>query len=868
MATKRQSSNSSNGPSRIHLLDVGHDQYGDSLLCEVKGRTILIDGGHQADYAGASGHPSIPFQVADILSVKQGAAHVDLLVVSHAHNDHIGCLPEMVLNDKLTADYVLLVDPALAFDVKGTAKRKKSSGGSDALDGLVALLREEPRSDLTDRMSYAAAAADAQGLPQRYTDMIAKLEGSGKVFRHGTSDLAPLKTAFKDIGLKVLGPNDAQLKACRDMILGFHQDASRDFAPVASSDAGAFEVYQKIQERLADGTDAFKGPGPALNLQSSVLVFGDGTHKFLLTGDSQLEKPEVGGDAIKNGVAELLAAIAAEAPFDFVKLGHHGSYNAFGDTLLQAIGQGSVNFGICTGSGSLHHPSPAALDILKKNTARLTWVRTDRNGLSTFTFGAGQPDVEVTKNKLNDLSPPGGKDDPTTGAIPAAVTVAVPVGGTLPAVALTSEQMPTEINVQAFATSVAPTPIEIRIPYLPEIGVRVTLTMEVSPGGPVQSKSSAAVASNAKVGDMVLAGGRKLPPLLFITNESALARNVGTLFARQLLDQLRSQGHHVLSTLPNSGSDSTPCAAATTAYLRRISGAEGVVILGGLDVVPSQCRDALPAKLRQRLRFSDDEDDFIIWSDSVYGDVDGDGLGEIPVSRIPDGRSAKLLSACLTASSSAQTHVNGVRNSAREFAQRIYEKYFKNGPQEITSSGPVNARAKPYQIDGSRVYLMLHGSYTDATSFWGEDPNTNQFLEAVMLDTVAVPAGAIILTGACWGALTVRERARDWRPGIVLNPRTRADSLALRFLERGPLAYVGCTGEHYSPNEEPFAFYGGPLHDAFWGEVLQKGSSPAKALFNARKTYLGEIPHQNGGVTDEAIERKLYEQFTCLGLGW
>ncbi|HEY6202461.1 MAG TPA: hypothetical protein VI056_05410 [Candidatus Limnocylindria bacterium] len=32
--------------SRIHLLDVGEKQYGDSIFCQLGDKQILIDGGH------------------------------------------------------------------------------------------------------------------------------------------------------------------------------------------------------------------------------------------------------------------------------------------------------------------------------------------------------------------------------------------------------------------------------------------------------------------------------------------------------------------------------------------------------------------------------------------------------------------------------------------------------------------------------------------------------------------------------------------------------------------------------------------------------------------------------------------------------
>jgi hypothetical protein len=86
------------------------------------------------------------------------------------------------------------------------------------------------------------------------------------------------------------------------------------------------------------------------------------------------------------------------------------------------------------------------------------------------------------------------------------------------------------------------------------------------------------------------------------------------------------------------------------------------------------------------------------------------------------------------------------------------------------------------------------------------------------------------------------------------------------LLRAGANAFVGATGVHYSPGEGG-GFFGGPLHAAFWDEI-RRDRAPAEALFNARQTYVQEIPHGRTSLWNLAVERKLYKQFTCLGLGW
>src|SRR5881296_2319032 len=89
----------------VHLLDVGVEEYGDSILCQFGDATIMIDGGHPSDQVGSEGHPSIPQQLGGLLGDSIPPFSVDLLIVTHAHLDHIGCLPSLVQNDLLHADW-------------------------------------------------------------------------------------------------------------------------------------------------------------------------------------------------------------------------------------------------------------------------------------------------------------------------------------------------------------------------------------------------------------------------------------------------------------------------------------------------------------------------------------------------------------------------------------------------------------------------------------------------------------------------------------------------------------------------------------------------------------------------------------------
>ena len=79
----------------IDFLDVGPTKYGDCILVRSDDKAILIDGAHPGDTKDKEDFTSIPGQLDDLF----GAARphpIDLLIVTHAHSDHIGCLPALV----------------------------------------------------------------------------------------------------------------------------------------------------------------------------------------------------------------------------------------------------------------------------------------------------------------------------------------------------------------------------------------------------------------------------------------------------------------------------------------------------------------------------------------------------------------------------------------------------------------------------------------------------------------------------------------------------------------------------------------------------------------------------------------------------
>lgn len=834
--------------ARVHFLDVGQQEYGDAVLCEFGETTVLIDGAHPGDHAGSSGHPSIPQQLRALLPDAGSPLKVDLLVVTHAHQDHIGCLPHLVAHGLLTADWALVADPQL-----GWGRAADDDIGTPPVDArvqrVVAGLREELLSPATDDQTLARFLADAANLETRYTDMLATLENAGtKVVRVGRDEDAPLLQAFRGIGLEILGPSQEQLLVCADAIARKGSDSvSLVGNAVAGSDAAASEadLYRAaITGPVGDALDAQARPGPAINLQSVVTRFKYGESKLLFAGDMQFADPQLSSPVLNEELAALRKRISDKAPYSLVKISHHGSDNAFDAGLLQELGTTPL-YGICAGEDSSVHPNARVLRLLDSASDHLNWVRTDRNGQATIELD-GKTKITLAHGEVNDPRP--NALDTATRAHPAGHAVAHKERG--------RETGAVSQHVTHGVSEQEGVEVTTRIPA----GVgRVTVTVDIEGFRPEKQPVSGVADDLAA---LVVGGGRKLPRLLFVTSAEALASNLGEVEARLVLDAIRAS-HALYDELPSGQTEPSHALELVRAQLQEHPDFVGVVLVGGYSVVPAQRLDALPADLRQELGQTDDADDFIVWSDDGYGDRDGDQIAELPVSRIPDGNSADLLMAGLTASDEARVAPRtGVRNVARPFAEGVFAPL--PGSDGLYVSEPTTDADAP-SLDGDLVYLMLHGDFVDCSRFWGEDTAAGR--EAVNLTNIGSKGGRVVLTGCCWGALIAEHPAARAIPNAVPPSKVVGASMALAFIERGATAFVGCTGSHYSPTEAPYAYFGGPMHISFWSALLG-GSAPSRALFEAKLDYVRDFPHGQPSALFQAIEYKVLRQFTCLGLGW
>lgn len=389
--------------AKVHLLDIGSGKahrYGDCLLCQFGDVSVLIDGGHPSD------DELVMDQLRELLG-QPGTVTVSLIIITHPHDDHIGCIPDLVAQNRLKAKWALVCDPQYRWGNAGDTDA--NFAGLDArVRGIVEAALEHDRTDWDD--DELVGFIDSTGtLEPRYRALLDKLRNDQtRVVLHGTDAQAEteLLKDFASVGLEVLGPSLEHLKECRRLLAGGQTDAIRSFDFKSDLDLNSAASVANAYRNLVVGvTDAPSGARGAINLQSLVTCFTYKKQRFIFAGDMQFADPQVSSQMLKDGVTEMRQRIRARAPYAFVKLSHHGSLNAFDTKTMPDYGKSTL-FGISCGDAPGNHPNRSVLALLDNNRDTVDWVRSDRNGLVSITFNAGGPTFELSRGKKDDATRP------------------------------------------------------------------------------------------------------------------------------------------------------------------------------------------------------------------------------------------------------------------------------------------------------------------------------------------------------------------------------------------------------------------------------------------------------------------------------
>jgi hypothetical protein len=216
------------------------------------------------------------------------------------------------------------------------------------------------------------------------------------------------------------------------------------------------------------------------------------------------------------------------------------------------------------------------------------------------------------------------------------------------------------------------------------------------------------------------------------------------------------------------------------------------------------------------------------------------------VARIPDGDSLDLLLMQLCVSEPPEGGNFTIANAKRPHADVATRQVF-GGERVLLWSLPTSHD----DIDVNRLsvrhnYMVLHGTWQNASAWWGEEPT---FPVALTVDEANTEG--VVLSAACYGAMT--------------NGHTPDDSVALAFLANGSRAFVGSTVMTYSYIKAPepmdlIRWTGGRFEYTFLNS-LAAGQAPLEAFMSAKQ----EMANWAAGPRAQAFDVKTLHEMHYYG---
>ena len=328
---------------------------------------------------------------------------------------------------------------------------------------------------------------------------------------------------------------------------------------------------------------------------------------------------------------------------------------------------------------------------------------------------------------------------------------------------------------------------------------------------------------------------------------------------------IRSLRYDVGAGLPELGVVAAPLSwQALVAQLGALAGAvrargervESLLIVGGPDIVPF---GVLPNPMF--------DSDPAIPTDCVYGTAAGSwpleggaathGYGtDWPVGRLPDAdEPTPALLLGLLAAAAAQHRQGalalvpsiGLSSAAWQTASAaVLAKALPAPPEALLLSPPLTAAGldRAQIVQARLIYVNLHG-VAEAPNWYGQspdDPTLVAVLRPADLGGLRLD-GPIVVSEACYGAR--------------LGAQSTDTSLALSFLARGALAFIGATAITYGPVQPPNS-QADLLALHALRQLHRRGASVGHALVAARLATLRETVLAQGTL-DEDDEKTLLE---------
>jgi hypothetical protein len=328
----------------VRLFDVG---LGDCIYCRIpkahkNGRDfhILIDCGTLSSTTYLSAAVD---KLKTMLPSIGGKRHVDLLVVTHEHKDHMAGFG-MKLWDGVSFGAIWMT---AAMDPKHPEAKKAKKLHAFAADAMAQALRLNLAlgPELTELANAMALNTDAV---TALRDRLPKASGITPTYVHAKSTKKELALPLRGAMLKVLGPErdidfyylgdegDPDLRSELRQALGF---IDTSLPPVSAAVQATPPMpanldpadFRQLRSRMLSTALAFADlDGKVCNNTSVVLLIEWETKRLLFVGDAEWDgafKEGTKGNCSWN-VMWNLRKDDLKGPVVFYKIGHHGSVNA------------------------------------------------------------------------------------------------------------------------------------------------------------------------------------------------------------------------------------------------------------------------------------------------------------------------------------------------------------------------------------------------------------------------------------------------------------------------------------------------------------------------------------------------------------
>jgi hypothetical protein len=393
-------------PTRIsvRMYQVG---FGDCFLLSFeyagqRDRHILIDFGstHLADGTDMD-------DVADSI-VERTDGCLDVLVISHRHNDHVSGFSKKSTFDKIAMLSPRLVvrpwteDPELAKPGSADVEQRKFIQSLDTARRLVTEIRSSldnrPREGIVAAL-YDEADASREPSPQLRSN-VDGLDARSVYAHFGTE--VDLEEHLPGVTCRVLGPPRVDLWP--QVVRQRYNDpdefwlselaALQRAAHLADTNPGRWQLITEPHgigpaRRLLDSLradqhsrllDLVRKTDNAINNTSLILLLAAGSRRMLFPGDAQIENWNY---VLSDDAGKPFRAMLGDV--DLYKVGHHGSRNATPKSLFRLWDKGagpyrpmvamlSTKPGVHGADGPHPVPKPALVDALM---SRMTLLRTD-----------------------------------------------------------------------------------------------------------------------------------------------------------------------------------------------------------------------------------------------------------------------------------------------------------------------------------------------------------------------------------------------------------------------------------------------------------------------------------------------------------